>query len=122
MKEIYKFIEYDLIDIQISDSMSGLSLILIWSEYEESRITIKLDDLVYLKIQKPSSRGGSKKRGFPFFIEKAIISESSYEDIRQIILSGSLGMDEMAGIIYHVRIECIEMVMEAVGVYLYVDG
>jgi hypothetical protein len=122
MNEIYRLHDYDLIDIGFSENMSRLVMLLIWSEYDESRVIIEINELIHVTVKKLSSRGGKNRREFPFFIERIVLSETSYtnETIRQMILPESLGADEITHNLYHLRVECVEMLMEAVGLHVAV--
>ncbi len=117
MTEIYTLLDYDLLDIRLSESLSKLELSLIWSEYDESRVSIELTGLVYLKLGKLEADFIKLRDIFPFFVEKLIIHETkdfdfltSFMDV-YTLSKCEKGMRNF----YCLKLRCIEMTMEAVG-------
>lgn len=112
MNEILKLIEYDLLDIKLTDNISNLELHLIWSEDEGSRLILNLNQLSYLDIKKLASRKEKNQRQFPFFVEKLLLNESAVSNNAPPIqiTQDDISSDEK---IFHLKVLCIEMIMEA---------
>jgi hypothetical protein len=117
MTEIYKLVDYDLLDIRLGESLSKLELSLIWSDYDESRVTVELKSLVYLRLGKIEADFKKQRYIFPFFVENLTIYETrdinlltSFMDARTL----SECEKEMRNF-YYLKLQCVELDMDAVG-------
>jgi hypothetical protein len=117
MTEIYKLIEYDLLDVRLTNDCSRLELSIIWSIYEVSRIGLVLDNLVYFHSNRLADEKGKGVEGFPYFMGKLEVMEfATAESLTVVQLHPQvLRPEDEQDKLYYLNLECCKMDIQAVG-------
>jgi hypothetical protein len=117
MTEIYKLIEYDLLDVRLTNDCSRLELSIIWSIYEVSRIGLVLDNLVYFHSNRLADEKGKGVEGFPYFMGKLEVMEfATAESLTVVQLHPQvLRLEDEQDKLYYLNLECRKIDIQAVG-------